>query len=251
MSPDEGATNGAGTAPIIASNLCKYYGEFTAIENVSFEVPSASITAFLGPNGAGKSTTMRILTGYLAPSAGTAMVNGHDVIESRIEASRQLGYLPENGPLYQDISPAVFLRYCGRARGMAPAALQEALDRVVEQCRLAEVWHKTISKLSKGYRQRVGLAQAMLHDPRVLILDEPTSGLDPNQIQLVRQLIRDLAKDRTILLCTHILQEVEAVADSVLLISEGRIVFRGTPGELAGDSSLEQRFRELTKGVVA
>jgi len=238
--------------PLIeAVGLSKYYGNFTAIKNVSFSVARGSITAFLGPNGAGKSTTMKVLTGFLAPSSGTARIAGIDVDVDRIAASRMLGYLPENGPLYTDMTPAEYLEYSGRLRGMSGAALRSAMDKVADSCRVGEVWHKTIRKLSKGFRQRVGLAQAILHDPRVLILDEPTSGLDPNQILLVRDLVRSLAKDKTVLLSTHILQEVGAMADRVVLINEGSVVFQGTPSELAGDKTIEQRFHELTKGVAA
>ena len=238
--------------PLIeAVGLCKYYGNFTAIKNVSFNVARGSITAFLGPNGAGKSTTMKILTGFLAPSSGSARIAGIDIDVDRIAASRLLGYLPENGPLYTDMTPAEYLEYSGRLRGMSGPALRTAMDKVADSCRVTEVWHKTIRKLSKGFRQRVGLAQAILHDPRVLILDEPTSGLDPNQILLVRDLVRSLAKDKTVLLSTHILQEVGAMADRVVLINEGGVVFQGTPAELAGTSTIEQRFHELTKGVAA
>jgi ABC-2 type transport system ATP-binding protein len=194
---------------------------------------------------------MKMLTGFLAPSAGTASIAGIDVDADRIAAARQLGYLPENGPLYPEMTPAQQLAYAGRVHGLAPARLKDALDRVASSCRIDEVWHKPIRKLSKGFRQRVGLAQAILHDPKVLILDEPTAGLDPNQIQLVRDLIKSLAKDKTVLLSTHILQEVEAIADRVILISEGRLRFSGTPAELAAGGSLEARFRELTKGVAA
>jgi ABC-2 type transport system ATP-binding protein len=242
--------------PIRAEGLSKFYGDFTAIQNISFSVPAGSVTAFLGPNGAGKSTTMKILTGFLAPSAGRAWIAGHDMDAERLEASRVLGYLPENGPLYPDMTPATYLRFSGEVRGLGGAKLKDAMDRVAAACRIDEVWHKPVRKLSKGFRQRLGLAQSILHDPQVLILDEPTSGLDPNQIQLVRDLVRDLAKPKsgapkTVLLSTHILQEVEAMADRVLLVSEGRLVFQGTPGELAGGKSLEARFRELTKGVAA
>ncbi len=235
------------TSQIVAEGLCKYYGQFTAIEDVNFTVDQGSITAFLGPNGAGKSTTMKILTGYLAPSAGNASIAGYDVYEQRLEASKVLGYLPENGPLYPTMTPSSFLRFIGETRGIKGAALKSALDRVAEQCQLGEVWHKAIHKLSKGFRQRVGLAQSIIHDPKVLIMDEPTSGLDPNQIRIVRQLIKDLAKDKTILLSTHILQEVEAIATRVVLISEGRIRFDGTPSELTEHAGLEDRFYELTK----
>jgi ABC-2 type transport system ATP-binding protein len=238
--------------PLIeAKGLAKYYGNFTAVKNVSFSVPKGSITAFLGPNGAGKSTTMKMLTGFLAPSDGHAFIAGHDIDTDRIAASRILGYLPENGPLYADMTPGTYLEYSGRLRGMSSTALRAALDKVATSCRIDEVWHKTIRKLSKGFRQRVGLANAILHDPQVLILDEPTAGLDPNQIVLVRDLIKTLAKDKTILLSTHILQEVEAVADRVVLINEGTLVFQGTPKELAAGRSIEERFHELTKGVAA
>jgi len=240
--------------PLIeADQLSKYYGNFTAVQDVSFAVAKGSITAFLGPNGAGKSTTMKMLTGYLAASSGTARIAGIDVDRDRIAASRMLGYLPENGPLYTDMTPGEYLEYAGRIRGMGRTELKDALDRVAQSCRVTEVWHKTIRKLSKGFRQRVGLAQAILHDPQVLILDEPTSGLDPNQILLVRDLVRDLGKDRTILLSTHILQEVEAMCDSVVLINEGRVAFKGTPAEMkgGGNETMESRFHALTQGVSA
>ncbi len=246
----------SGPAPIIAEGLCKYYGEFTAIQNISFSVPRGSVTAFLGPNGAGKSTTMKILTGFLAPSSGKARIAGFDMDEDRIQASRLLGYLPENGPLYADMTPATYLRFIAETRGLPSGTLRASLDRVAHACRVEEVWHKPVRKLSKGFRQRLGLAQAILHDPQVLILDEPTSGLDPNQILLVRELVKKLAHPasgtpKTVLLSTHILQEVEAMADRVLLVSEGKLVFQGTPTELAGGKTIEQRFHELTKGVAA
>jgi ABC-2 type transport system ATP-binding protein len=238
--------------PLIeAIDLCKYYGNFVAIRGVSFAVNRGSITAFLGPNGAGKSTTMKILTGFLAPSSGTARIAGIDMDADRIAASRMLGYLPENGPLYTDMTPATYLEYCGKVRGLNGAALRSALDRVAQSCRITEVWYKTIRKLSKGFRQRVGLAQAIMHDPQVLILDEPTSGLDPNQILLVRDLIKSLAVNKTVLLSTHILQEVGAMCDQAVVINEGTVAFKGTPAELAGNSTIEQRFHELTKGVAA
>jgi len=248
-----GAANSApaGDLLIKAEGLSKYYGDFTAIQNVSFNVPRGSVTAFLGPNGAGKSTTMKILTGFLAPSEGRAFIAGHDVETDRIAASAVLGYLPENGPLYPDMTPGTYLRFIAETRGIAGAAQRQALDRVAASCRIEEVWYKAIGKLSKGFRQRVCLAQAILHDPQVLILDEPTAGLDPNQIVLVRDLVKELAKAKTVLLSTHILQEVAAMADRVVLISEARVVFQGTPQELAGGRTIEERFHELTKGVAA
>lgn len=231
---------------IRAEAITKTYGEFAALQDVSFDVHKGTVMAFLGPNGAGKSTTMRILTGYLAPSAGRGAVLGLDPSDAkqRIELARRLGYLPESGPLYRDMTPLESLRFFGELRSLE--GLSRHVDRVVAQCALEEVLHKPIEKLSKGYRQRVGMAQALLHDPEVLILDEPTSGLDPLQIREVRKLIRELGKEKTILLSTHILQEVEAVADEVVFIFEGRIVFTGTKAELAKEGSLEERFYELT-----
>ncbi len=232
-----------------ATDLRKRFGAFTALDGVSLELRPGEVVGFLGPNGAGKSTTMKILTGFLAPSAGSARIAGFDVGVDRLEASRVLGYLPENGPLYPEMTPATYLAYCSAVRGMSKAATRAALDRVAASCRIEEVWHKPIRKLSKGFRQRVGLAQAILHDPRVLILDEPTAGLDPNQIVLVRDLVKQLAREKTVLLSTHILQEVQAMADRVVLVNEGKVVFQGTPTELAAGRSLEERFHELTKGV--
>jgi ABC-2 type transport system ATP-binding protein len=236
---------------IEADGLTKYYGDFTAIEGVSFSVRRGSITAFLGPNGAGKTTAMRILTGYLAPDSGRAVIAGHDMSTDRIAGSRVLGYLSENAPLYPDMTPNGYLRYIGKARSLSAGALDDALERVADACQLGEVWTKSIRNLSKGFQQRVSLAQALLHDPEVLILDEPTLGLDPNQIAMVRKLIRDFASEKAVLLSTHILQEVEAMADRVLLISEGRLCFQGTPAELASGEGMEARFRTLTKGVAA
>jgi len=232
---------------IEACGLSKYYGDFTAVRDVSFSVPRGQVCAFLGPNGAGKSTTMKLLTGYLAPTAGTARIAGHDVFTNRLEAAARLGYLPENGPLYADMTPLSLLRFFGQARGMRGAALRERIDAVVAQCFLHEVLEKSISKLSKGYRQRVGMAQVLLHEPDVLIMDEPTTGLDPNQIREVRNLIRTLGATKTILLSTHILQEVEAVADRVVMINSGRVVFDGPPaGLLEHGPTFDEAFYALT-----
>ncbi|NNJ25346.1 Vitamin B12 import ATP-binding protein BtuD [Planctomycetes bacterium LzC2] len=241
-------TPGGPRAMIEAKGLSKFYGPFAAVRDVSFSVPEGQVCAFLGPNGAGKSTTMRMLTGFLAPSAGAATVGGHDVAEARIDAARTLGYLPENGPLYQEMSPAAFLSYVGKARGMASDRLKPRLEAMKEACSLAPVWGKPIAKLSRGYRQRVGMAQALLHDPSVLILDEPTGGLDPNQVAGVRELIGRLRDEgKTLLISTHILREVRAVCDRVLLISAGRLVFDGSADDLAGsEEEMEAKFRELT-----
>lgn len=234
-------------AMIEACGLSKYYGPFAAIEDVTFQVHQGEVVAFLGPNGAGKSTTMKLLTGYLAPSKGTARIAGHDMSTDRLAGSSKLGYLPENGPLYPDMTPRALLQFFAAARGMSPARQRDRIATVVELCSLGSVIGKPIGKLSRGYRQRVGMAQVLLHEPDVLILDEPTAGLDPNQIHDVRETIRKLGESKTILLSTHILQEVEAMASRVLFINEGRLVFDGTIGQFTKDGThLEQRFRELT-----
>jgi len=232
---------------IEAAGLSKFYGDFAAIRDVTFSVPGGQVAAFLGPNGAGKSTTMKLLTGFLSPSEGYAKIAGRDVLTHRAESTARLGYLPENGPLYSDMTPLGLLRFFGKARGLGGQRLRERIDSVVAQCALEEVLEKRISKLSKGYRQRVGMAQVLLHEPDVLIMDEPTSGLDPNQIREVRKLIRELGQTKTVLLSTHILQEVEAVADRVILIHAGRVVFDGLPEELAAQApSMEEAFYALT-----
>jgi len=231
---------------IKATGLSKYYGSFVAIKDITFSIPKGQIVAFLGPNGAGKSTTMKILTGFLSASEGTAAIAGLDVRADRLEAARHLGYLPENGPLYDDMTPFDHMRFFGEARGLAGAALKNRMEAVATQCGLKDVWEKPAGKLSRGYRQRVGLAQALLHDPDVLIMDEPTAGLDTNQIRDFRGYIRKLGETKTILLSTHILGEVTAVSDRVLLIHDGRLVFDGTPAQLQVNKTLEQTFYELT-----
>ena len=241
-----------GHKPMIeAIGLSKYYGPFVAVEDVTFSVPVGQVAAFLGPNGAGKSTTMKLLTGFLAPAAGESRIGGYNVAKNRIEASRLIGYLPENGPLYNEMTPHGLLRYLGQARGLSGPELQNRLDYVAERCALSSVWGKAAGKLSRGFRQRVGMAQALLHDPEVLILDEPTSGLDPNQVHEVRELIRSLGKTKTILLSTHILQEVKAVCSRVILIHEGKIVFDGSVDQMEGKThDMESHFRDLTKAAV-
>lgn len=237
-----------GPPMIEAIGLTKYYGNFAAIENISFSIKPGEVVAFLGPNGAGKSTTMKILTGYLAPTRGTAKIGGLDVATDRLRAAELLGYLPENGPLYVDMTPRGLLGFFGEARGLSSDRLRARTDEVVRICELESVIDKPIGKLSKGYRQRVGMAQVLLHEPQVLIMDEPTSGLDPNQIKHVRELIRELGRNKTLLLSTHILQEVEAMASRVITVAEGRVVFDGTPEELRqkGDGDLDRAFHELT-----
>ncbi len=231
---------------IEAKGLSKFYGPFVAIKNISFAIPEGQIVAFLGPNGAGKTTTMKILSGYLAASDGEAAIAGIDITKDRLAAAQKLGYLPENGPVYQDMTPLESLTFFGEVRGLEATTLAKRIDTVIKQCALENVLEKPIGKLSRGYRQRVGLATALLHDPPVLIMDEPTAGLDPNQIRDFRKNIRELGRSKTILLSTHILQEVEAVADRVLLIHNGQLVFDGAPAQLRENGSLEEPFYRLT-----
>jgi ABC-2 type transport system ATP-binding protein len=229
---------------IETSGLSKYYGSFIAVENLSFQVRKGEIVAFLGPNGAGKSTTMKMLTGYLAPSAGTAKICGMEVAKNRDQVANQIGYLPENGPLYEEMTPLALLNFFGDARSMDSQKKSQRIDHVIDQCALQTVLNKPIGKLSRGFRQRVGMANVLLHEPEVLIMDEPTAGLDPNQVLEVRKTIKGLGK--TILLSTHILQEVPQVADRIVLINQGRLIFEGTPDELKDEPSLDTWFNRQT-----
>jgi ABC-2 type transport system ATP-binding protein len=244
------AKSAAGTSgqPMIeAVRLSKFYGVFAACRDVSFTVNKGELVAFLGPNGAGKSTTMKLLTGYLAPSQGMGRIAGHDMATDRIAGSSRLGYLPENGPLYPDMTPHSILEFFADARGMSPAKKKDRMDAVISLCVLDSVIYRPISKLSKGFRQRVGMAQALLHEPDVLIMDEPTAGLDPNQIVEVRKTLLRIAQEKTILLSTHILQEVEAMARRVIMIYEGRLVHDGPTQELMTKyGSLDKAFHSLT-----
>lgn len=234
-------------AMIEADNLSKFYGDFAACRDVTFTINRGEVAAFLGPNGAGKSTTMKLLTGYLAPSIGSARIAGFNMASERLEGAQRLGYLPENGPLYPDMTPRSLLHFFGSARGLSGSLLGERIATVVDLCQLGTVFGKPIGKLSKGFRQRVGMAQVLLHEPDVLILDEPTAGLDPNQIREVRDTIRRLGETKTILLSTHILQEVEAMCNRVIFINEGRLVFDGTPVDLAaGVTNLDEKFHQLS-----
>jgi ABC-2 type transport system ATP-binding protein len=244
-------TNQQGPAMIEAQGLSKYFGDFAAIRDVTFNIHKGEVVAFLGPNGAGKSTTMKLLTGYLAPSAGAARIAGHDMGQDRLAGSARLGYLPENGPLYPDMSPRSLLSFFADARGLTGARKKERIEAVIDLCDLGSVIGKPIGKLSRGYRQRVGMAHVLLHEPDVLILDEPTAGLDPNQIHEVRETIRKLGQSKTILLSTHILQEVEAMARRVLFIDEGRLVFDGSISELTKDGKpLDEHFRRLSSQLI-
>ena len=239
-------------APMIeAIGLSKFYGIFAATRDVTFTVNRGELVAFLGPNGAGKSTTMKLLTGYISPSEGMARIAGHNMAEDRLEGSSKLGYLPESGPLYYEMTPRTALNFFASARGMSTEERGDRIHTVVDLCDLHTVFNKPIGKLSKGFKQRVGMAQALLHEPEVLIMDEPTAGLDPNQISGVRDTLAKISEQRTILLSTHILQEVEAMASRVILINKGRLRFDGTVNELRdmgqGAKPLEDAFHKLTE----
>jgi len=248
MTDQKNKSRAAGPAMIEAVGLSKFYGAFAAVHNVSFRVTKGELVAFLGPNGAGKSTTMKLLTGYLSPSEGVARVAGHDMTTDRLAGSEKLGYLPENGPLYPDMTPHSLLDFFADARGLSGKRKEDRIDAVIDLCILSSVVHKPISKLSKGFRQRVGMAQALLHEPEVLIMDEPTAGLDPNQISEVRRTLLRISQEKTILLSTHILQEVEAIANRVVMIHEGRLVYDGGVKDLDKDGQgLDAAFHRLTR----
>ena len=217
---------------IEALALSKRYGNVEAVREVSFTVGSGEIVGLLGPNGAGKTTIMKILTCFIFPSGGTARVDGHDVFEEPLRVKERVGYLPENAPLYHDFTVTEYLGFIADARGLSGAKRRERLEWAIDECGLGEVVNRGIDELSKGYRQRTGLAQAMLHDPRILILDEPTSGLDPSQIIEIRELIKRLGKEKTVILSTHILQEVEATCQRILILNKGAIVAQGTREEI-------------------
>src|SRR6201991_4188459 len=225
---------------IIVKDLTKRYAHAVAVDQISFSVDKGQIVGFLGPNGAGKTTTMRSLTCFLSPSSGSASVAGFNVLEQPLEVKRRIGYLPENPPLYPEMETGEYLRFVGKLKGIASADLEERVDYVCQRCFVADVKNKLLGKLSKGYRQRVGLAQAIIHNPDVLILDEPTAGLDPKQIIETRQLIRSLAGDHTIVLSTHILPEVAQTCQRVVIINKGRVVAVDTPDNLTSRVSGSQ-----------
>ena len=230
-------------------NLKKNFGGFQAVKGISFNVGKGEVLGFLGPNGAGKSTTMRMITGFLTPTSGTAVICGHDVLEDPVAAKSCLGYLPEAAPSYRAMTVRDFLTFIAKIRGFAGKAIQEKVDAVIEKARLTGVAKQTIETLSKGYRQRTCFAQAIIHDPKVLIMDEPTDGLDPNQKFVVREMIREMAAEKAIIISTHILEEVDAVCTRALIIAGGEIKADGTPDELrAKDPSgkLDVVFRNLT-----
>jgi len=220
---------------ITIQNLTKYYGDFKAVDNISFEVRDGEILGFLGPNGAGKTTTLKIITCYMPPTEGTIKFNDLDVREDSMEIRRMIGYLPENAPLYEHMSILEYLDYICDLREITGERRKERMDKMIEICGLSRMIGKNIGELSKGYRQRVGIAQAMIHEPEILILDEPTVGLDPNQIVEIRNLIKEVGREKTVILSTHILSEVEATCDRVVIISSGEIVADGTPDTLRRD----------------
>ena len=222
--------------------LTKYYGDFRAIQDVSFTAQRGEILGLLGPNGAGKTTTMRIIAGFMPATEGTASVEGFDVSTDSHEARRRIGYLPENPPLYHDMTVSSYLKFVGRIKGVGRSDLASALERVLEKCFLTDVAPRIVGRLSKGYRQRVALAQALIHNPPVLILDEPTIGLDPKQIIEIRSLIKELAGDRTVILSTHILPEVSQICGKVVIINEGRVAVEKNLKELAQGATLEEVF---------
>jgi len=233
---------------IQVAKLRKTFGPVVAVDDVSFVVNRGDVLGFLGPNGAGKTTTMKMLCCFLTPDAGTASVVGHDILTAPIQVRRQIGYVAENAPAYDEMTPASFLKFTCEARAMGRKAIREAIERVTESCAIAGVMHQPIGTLSKGYRRRVGLAQALAHDPPVLLLDEPTDGLDPNQKHHVRQLIKKLAPQKCIVVSTHILEEVDAICNRIIIIDRGRILEDATPDELRErvGGSLDLVFRKLT-----
>jgi ABC-2 type transport system ATP-binding protein len=231
------------------SHLRKDFGRFTAVADLSFTVKQGEVLGFLGPNGAGKSTTMKMITGFLTPSAGTAKICGFDILSQPIEAKKKIGYLPEGAPAYPDMNPEDFLTFIAEIRGLHGDIKRKRVREVIEKVNLGNVAHQSIDTLSKGYKRRVGLAQAILHDPDVLILDEPTDGLDPNQKHEVRTLIKNMAKEKVIILSTHILEEVDAVCTRAMIIANGKIVADGTPEQLEAKSPqkrLDDVFRSMT-----
>lgn len=228
---------------IKAEGLTMHYGPVVALDDVSFEVNSGEIVGLLGPNGAGKSTTMKILTTYLHPTKGTARVGGYDVLERPLDVRRNIGYLPETLPLYMDMEVRSYLKFVGKARGLSGKHLDDRTELVLRETGLRPMYRKVIRELSKGFKQRTALAQALIHDPEIIVLDEPTSGLDPHQILEIRQLVRGLAEGRTVLLSTHILQEVEATADRIIIICDGKVVADGTIEELRNRAKETERVR--------
>jgi ABC-2 type transport system ATP-binding protein len=236
---------------IAVRNLTKFYDTEKAVDNISFDVKTGEILGFLGPNGAGKTTTMKIITCYMPPTEGKVEVEGFDIAEHSLEVRKKIGYLPEMNPLYLDMNVVEYLEYSAKLHGLKDSLLRSRLKEMIDVCGIATVRHKDVGELSKGFRQRVGLAQAMIHDPEVLILDEPTSGLDPNQIVEIRNLIRQLGRAKTVVLSTHILSEVQATCDRVIIINDGIIVADGTLSQLQQDFRGSEKVSLELKANVA
>ncbi len=246
------AADSAAASAVVVRDLVKRFGSVTAVDGVSFSVAESSVTALLGPNGAGKTTLIRVLTGYLLPDSGSVRVAGVDVLADPLEARRRIGYLPENNPLPLELPVDDFLRFAAGARGLRGAAARDAVHRVVERVGLAEVWRKPIGACSKGYRQRVGLAQALLGEPELLFLDEPTNGLDPLQVVEMRKLVRELGSEHTVLLTSHVLPEVAALAERALLVHRGRLVAdQDLVAAEDAEATLEGLFLDLMREEVA
>lgn len=240
-------------ATLRVMNLTKKFGDFTAVNNISFSATKGEVVGFLGPNGAGKSTTMKIITGFLTPTSGTAYIGGYDILEQPLQAKQIIGYLPEGAPSYQDMTVKQFINFIADIRGISAADKEQKINAVVNKINLQSVLHQRIETLSKGFKRRVGLAQALIHDPSVLILDEPTDGLDPIQKREIRKLIATMAEEKVIILSTHILEEVEAVCDRVIVVAAGNLILDTTPDELVRTApqkntiaALEEVFINLT-----
>lgn len=232
-------------------SITKRFGDFTAVNDISFNAEKGEILGFLGPNGAGKSTTMKIITGFLSPSSGSAHLCGHDVLSDKLSVQKNLGYVPENAPLYEEMYVQEFLNFIGKMRNISPSEIEDKIEKTLSMCSIKDVEFQKIETLSKGYKRRVSLAQALLHDPSVLILDEPTDGLDPNQKHDVRALIQKISKEKTILISTHILEEVEEICSRCIIIGQGKILFEGTPTDLKSKSTsgrMQDVFRAITTG---
>ena len=231
---------------ISVDHLVKDFGARRAVDDVTFEVEKGTVLGFLGPNGAGKSTTMRMITGFIKPTSGTATIDGHDITTAPVQARSRLGYLPENAPSYRSMTVYEFLHFMAQMRGYKGPKVSSVVDATLEKCFLGDVRNQTIDTLSKGYRQRTCFAQSILHDPPVLIMDEPTDGLDPNQKHVVREMIKEMAAEKVVILSTHVLEEVDAICNRIIIISSGKVVKDAKPSELAAEGRLEEVFRRLT-----
>jgi len=235
---------------IKAENLTKFFNDFKAVDDISFEINKGQIIGLLGPNGAGKTTTLRILTGYFNPTLGNVNYDDLSIIDNPIEIKQKIGYLPENNPLYEDMKVKEYLKYAAEIHNIPKADIKIAVNKVIESCHLQEKQNQEISKLSKGFKQRVGLAQALLHNPEILILDEPTEGLDPNQRIEIRDLIKEIGQEKTVILSSHVLSEVEATCDQVLIINKGKIVASGTPQELSQQATSQTKIFLTLEGPI-